>query len=156
MISKILMSCCYKEQFLAGDNKDIKSKIHFHSMCQRKHSHYVLFCKEHPFGKDFVSRTDYQNQIEKRLDCKSGLSHEVCDFCFSVRYLLNFKCFKICMGELPDTFIERIVPLDHYFKKMNCDPFFFLSKKTKNIEVSLDNLKGGSIIAESDYRYGEL
>lgn len=60
------------------------------------------------------------------------------------------------MGELPDTFIERIVPLDHYFKKMNFDSFFFLSKKTKNIEVSLDNLNGGSITAESDYRYGEL
>ena len=60
------------------------------------------------------------------------------------------------MEELPDTFIERIVPLDHYFKKMNCDPFFFLNKKTKNIDVSVDNLNGRPIPAKSDNRYGEL
>ena len=93
------------------------------------------------------------HKMKKKCDCKSGLSHEVCGFCFSVRYLLNFKSFKIYVEELPDTFVEKIVPLDHYFKNMNCDPFFFLSKKTKLTEVSLDNLNKGPIPAKTDYKY---
>ena len=114
MISKILMCHCYKEEFLTGDNKSIKSKIHFYCKCWKEHSHYVLFCKEHSFRTDFAARSDYQNrEMKEKCDCKSGLFHEVCGFCFSVRYLLNFKYFKICAEELPDTFIKKIVTLDH-------------------------------------------
>ena len=51
------------------------------------------------------------------------------------------------MEELPDTFAEKIVPLDHYFRNMNCDPFYFLSKKTKLVEVSKP------IRAKTDYKY---
>ena len=109
-----------------------------------------MFCNEHPYGADFG---DFVAQDEKICDCKSGLSHKVCGFCFSVRYLLNFKSFKICVEELPDTFAEKIVPLDHYFRNMNCDPFLFLSKKPKLIEVSLDNLNEGPILYKTDCKY---
>ena len=37
-----------------------------------------------------------QKQMKKNCSCKTGLSHEVCGFCLSARYILNFKCFKIC------------------------------------------------------------
>ena len=57
------------------------------------------------------------------------------------------------MEELPDTFPEKIFPLDYYFNKINCDPFRYLSKKTWNIEVSLDNLNEGPIPAKTDYKY---
>ena len=36
---------------------------------------------------------------------------------------------------------------------INYDPFFYLSKETKNIEVSLDNLNEGPIPAKTDYKY---
>ena len=59
---------------------------------------YVLFCKNHPFGTKFVAR-DYTFHIDEECACKNGLSHEVCGFCFSVRYLLNLKCYKIFVEE---------------------------------------------------------
>ena len=43
--------------------------------------------------------------------------------------------------------------LDHYFRNMNCDPFLFVSKKTKLIEVSLDNLNEGPIFYKTDCKY---
>ena len=55
--------------------------------------------------------------MEEKCACKGGLSHEVCGFCFYVRYLLNFKCYRICVEEVPDYFTERVVPLDSYLKK---------------------------------------
>ena len=78
---------------------------------------YVLFCKNDPFGIKFVARRDYTFDIDEECTCKNGISHEVCGFYFSVRYLLNFKCYKICVEEVPDYFIERVVPLDSYLKK---------------------------------------
>ena len=36
---------------------------------------------------------------------------------------------------------------------MNCDHFFFLNKKTKLVEVSLDNLDYEPIPAKTDYKY---
>ena len=110
MISKTLMCRCYKEKFQAKGYEYKKKIIHFHCKCKDRHSYYVLFCNEHPYGADFG---DSVAQDEKKCDCKSGLSHKVCGFCFSVKYLLNFKSFKICVEELPDTFAEKIFPLDH-------------------------------------------
>ena len=46
-----------------------------------------------------------------------------------------------------------VVPLDVYLKKINCDPFFFISTKTKLIEVSLDNPKEDHIIAKAYYTF---
>lgn len=86
MILKILMSSCYKEEFQAEGHTCIKKLVH----CKCKEKHF----------RDLA--TD-----EQTCNCKNGLSHEVCGFCFSVRYLLNFKCFKICVEEVPDNFIER-------------------------------------------------
>ena len=72
------------------------------------------------------ARGDYTFDIDEKCSCKNGLSHEVCGICFSVRYLLNFKCYKICVEEVPDYFVDKVVPIDTYLKKMNCDPIFFL------------------------------
>ena len=65
---------------------------------------------------------------------------------------MDFKCYKICVEEVPDYFVERVVPLDAYLKKMNCDPFFFLSNKTKLIEVSLDNPYEDKMPVKTDYK----
>ena len=43
------------------------------------------------------------------------------------------------MNRLPDVLIDKVVSLDDYLKKIDCDPFFYLSKNTSITEVSLDN-----------------
>ena len=91
--------------------------------------------------------------LRKSVTVKNGLSQEVCNFCFHVRYLLNVKCHKVCVDEVTDYFIERVIPLDTYLKKINCNPFFFLSHKTRLIVVSLDNPHEDRIKAESDYKF---
>ena len=56
----------------------------------------------------FVARGDYMFDIDEKYACKNGLPHKVCGFCFSVRYLLNFKCYKICVEEIPDYFVDKV------------------------------------------------
>lgn len=46
-----------------------------------------------------------------------------------------------------------VVPLDVYLKKIICDPFLFISTKTKLIEVRLDNPKENQIIAKTYYTF---
>ena len=75
---------------------------------------YVLSCKDHPFGTKFVARREFIFDIEEKCACKDGLSHEVGVFCFSVSYLLNFNCYKVCVEVVPDYFVERVVPLYTY------------------------------------------
>ena len=114
--------------------------------CKEKHLYYVLFCKHHSFGADHGG-----SARDERI--KDGLSRKVCGFCFPMRYLLNFKCFKICVEEVPGNFIERVVSLDLYFTKMKCEPFFFRSKKTKMIEIDLDNANKEHWPVNTDYKY---
>ena len=127
------MCICYKEKFKARTQEQIRKKIRFHCKCQGKHFHDTLFCKNYPFGAKLVSP-----EIEKCL-CKDGLSHKICGVCLSVRYLLSFKCFKICVEKVPDEFIEKVVSFSYYVKQINCDSFFFFSKNAKTVEISLDN-----------------
>ena len=114
---------------------------------------YVLFCKHRPFEPKFVPKGDCNIDIEEKCNCKSGLCHEVCGFCFSVRYLLNLKCHKVCVDEVPDYFDDKVVPLDTSLKKMNCDPFFFLSSEIRLVKVSLEYPYEDKIPAKTDYRY---
>ena len=98
------MCCCYKEEFQAKSYKYKQKIIHFHCKCKDRHSYYVLFCNEHPYGDDFGNSAA---QDEKKCDGKS-VYHKVCGSCFSVKNVLNFESFKICVEELPDTFAEKI------------------------------------------------
>ena len=105
MILKKFMCCCSREEFRVETVLIKKKLIHFHCKCKEKHFYYVLFCKNNPFGAGFVA----PQQTKRKCNCKSGFSHEVCRFCFSIRYLLNVKRFKICEEDLPDYFIGRVV-----------------------------------------------
>ena len=109
----------------------------------------MLFCKDHPFETRFVARGDWKFDIEEKSACTDGLSHEVCGFCFSVRYLLNLSVTKFVLKKYQ--IVERVVPLDAHLKKMNCDPFFFLSNKTRLIEVSLVSPYNDKIPQKADY-----
>ena len=97
----------------------------------------MLFCGEHTYGSKFVGRRKFE--FVAKCKCKNTGPQEICNFCFSVRYIFNFKCHKLCMNKLPEVLIDKVVPLDDYFQKIDCDPFFYLSRNTGLIEVSLDN-----------------
>ena len=66
---------------------------------------------------------------------------------------MNLKCHKVCVDEVPDYFVDKVVPLDTSLKKMNCDPFFSLSSEIRLVEVSLDNPYEDKIPAKTDNRY---
>ena len=90
--------------------------------CRREHFFYVLFCGEHTYGSKFFGRGNFE--FEAKCKCKNAAPQKVYNFCFSVRYILNFKCHKVCMNRLPDVLIDKVVSLDVYLKKIDCDPFF--------------------------------
>ena len=79
MLAKIIMCGCYDEKFDSEGNDYIKKAVHFYCKYKDKLCMYFLFCKYHPYGSNF----NYQ-MIERKCLCASGLSHEVCQFCFNV------------------------------------------------------------------------
>ena len=90
MILEVLTCHCYKNEFLDfADNSFCQHRIHMKCMCQRKHSFYVLFCEEHTCESKFIGRGNFK--IEEECKCKNGAPQEVCNFCFSVRYILNLS-----------------------------------------------------------------
>ena len=129
MLAKILICECYKEKFDSEENDYIKKAIHFHCRGKDKHRVYVMFCKDHPYGGNF----NYQI-IERKYLCANA---HICQFCFNLRYLLNFKCFKIFKeNNIPSSFQNELVTIRQYFKSIKeREPFFFYSY----IEISLDN-----------------
>ena len=70
----------------------------------------------------------------------------------NARYFLNFKCFKVCVEEVLDYFIERVVPFNYYLKKVNCEPYFYQCKISGVVEFSLDNPYEKKILAKTDYK----
>ena len=143
------MCACYKEEFQAESHTYVKKLIHFHCKCKEKHFCHVLFCNEHSFGADFAASTEEN----KKCSCKNGLSHEVCCFRLTVRYLLNFKCFKICMEEVPENFVDRVISMNQYFKKIKCEPFFTHNRKTNMVVICLDNPNEEKVPTKTDYKY---
>ena len=149
MILKIFMCPCYKNGFFDLGNSYFSHCIHMRYMCQRRNFLYVHFSKEHRFGSNFVPWRSFM-LVGDKCKCKDAGPQEICNFCVSIRYILNFKCHKICVNELPDVFIDKVVPLDEYLKKINYDPFFYLSKNTGLVKFSLDNPEEPKIPAQTD------
>lgn len=70
--------------------------------------------------------------------CSKSLHGNICNFCGHVCYVLNFRAYKICMREIPQSIKSKFVPIDEYFKNAKCEPFFVYDRKSK--KVLLDNL----------------
>ena len=52
------------------------------------------------------------------------------ELCASVRYLLNFRCFKLCGKKIPASIQNEIQITRQYFKVIQgCEPFFIFYKK---------------------------
>ena len=138
---KILMCPCYKDNFKEEGNDYKKYFIHFHSRYDKKHEHFIYFCGRHPFDTNIPIIANHAETIMDKCFCKIEHANQVCEFCCSVGYSLNFFCHKFCVED-SEYFIEslnkhKIGTLDEYLKKVPCKPFFYF--KDDRIFVSLDN-----------------
>ena len=52
---------------------------------------------------------------------------------------------------MPDDFIEEVVPFSCYLRQISCDPFFFFRRRTKMMEISLDNPEEEQIPVLTDH-----
>ena len=121
MLAKILMCSCYVQKFHSERNDYVKKLIHFHFKCEEKHLLYVLFCEKHPHGSLPTP------EIEKECTCGTASANDVCDFCvqIQIKYLLNFRCYKLCLERIPTSIQDELITTPQYFKVMKgCQPFF--------------------------------
>ena len=95
LLAKILICPYFAKGFHSREGKYGKKLSHFYCHRDNEHEHYVYTCKEHPF---LFSR------LEGMLNgccCKNIIPFEMCKFCIHMRYLLNFRCYKFCVEEIP-------------------------------------------------------
>ena len=100
--------------------------FHFHD----EHEMFVYSCKAHPL---IAART---HGMDARCTCSKKSSKFVCDFCIQVRYLLNFRAYKICVKKNTSEFLAA-----SYFRwifRKNYSLWAFDSEG-KKVSVSLDN-----------------
>ena len=140
---KILMCPCYRENFQSEGNVWIKHLINFHCKCPAEHEHFVQFCEHHPLGKSIPSIRDYTGTERKKCLCSIIYATEICQFCVTVRYTLNFNTYKFCLEDSDFTrfFLKekRCVPLNEYLSKSFCNPFWYFDYSQNRIFVSLEN-----------------
>ena len=77
--------------------------------------------------------------MDEKCSCKILGPYEVCKFCVQVKYLLNFRAYRICMKKIPKNVQKNLMPLDVFLKNnMNmCE--CFLSFPNFKINLKLDN-----------------
>ena len=133
-LAKILMRRCYFDKFNSEGNEFVKKLTDFYCKCADEHLLHILFCKEHPYGSPSVPG------MQKECKCVTAFANNICDFCIQVKYLLNFKCYKLCLERIPVSIQDKLITAPQYFKAMNgCEPFFYFNEERNNIVVSLDN-----------------
>ena len=126
MLGKVVMCECFYQIFQSEGSSYEKKYLHFYCRCKEKHVLFVLFCDWHPYGSD-------SNQEMTRQTCICGvLTHdEICEFCIHVRYILNFRCLKLCVKRIPKILSDCVQTAPQYFAKIKiCEPFFSLIKRT--------------------------
>ena len=153
MLTKVLMCPCYKDYFIASKEPIVEHWVHFKCKCRRSQKIFVHFCKYHLFGNNFWHiREDSVEEIEDKCFCKKCDANPLCNFCLSACYCLNFRSHKICLNDLPDWMAPRVVPLETFLKKINCEPFFYWNEKDSRVESSLGNPSEPKITTKTDYR----
>ena len=119
MLTKILMCSCNVEQF-HREQKYVRKLCHFHCHCNDSHFLYVYTCKDNSFVTSRIPEMDLC------CTCEMCEPNEICNFCEQVRYLLNFKGYKLCVKKIPESMQQHLLPLDKYFKSMPVFQSFFL------------------------------
>ena len=80
-------------------------------------------------------------QLEKKCFCDKVHANEICQYCISIRYSLNFLCHKICVedSEYFRDFLKthKATRINRYLRKLPCEPFFFF--EDNRVFINLDN-----------------
>ena len=96
----------------------------------------VCSCKQHLF---IAPRADH---MELRCTCPDIGKNKICNFCFEIKYLLNFRAFKICMSKVPESFQEHLIQLPDYLDSIFlCKPLFKCFPRGRIVNIYLDNPK---------------
>ena len=96
-----------------------------------------LYCKCKDDQECFVYTSRSHSYIQKRID---GIQLNcTCKSCLQVKYVINFRAYKICVKSISANISQHLVPLDDYLKSelTNCKPFFYFFNQKVNIK--LDN-----------------
>ena len=146
MLAKILICSCYIQKFYSEGNDYVKKLTHSHCKCEEKHLLYVLFWEKHPQGSLSTP------EMEKECTCVAASANDVCDFCVQIKYLLNFKYYKLCLERIPVSVQDKLITTPQYFKvTKGCQPFFYFNKERNVILVSLDNPAEPKISVRTDH-----
>ena len=141
------MCSCWVEKFHSEGNEYVKKLTHFHCKCKQKHLLYVLLCNKHPYGAGFIPQME-----KKKCTCATAFALDICDFCVQVKYLLNFKSYKILLKRIPVSIQDELQKTCQYFKVMKSfQPFFTFNKERNRIDVLLENPAEPNILAKTDY-----
>ena len=64
--------------------------------------------------------------MDEKCSCKILGPYRVCNFWVQVKYLLNFRVYKICMKKMLKSVLKNLVPFDVFLRdNMNmCECFF--------------------------------
>ena len=95
MLAKVLMSNCFVQGFYEEGNEYVKKLCQFYCHCKEKHEYFVDTCKGHPFIDKKMDK------MQHKCTCKILGSYEICKFCVQVKYLINFRAYKICTRTIP-------------------------------------------------------
>lgn len=97
ILVKMRLSCSFKTK-KNTHKKTIKKICNFYFYCCDEHGTFVYTCKAHPFISTRAEGMWFQCRCAKRDPS------EVCDFCIQVKYMLNFRAYKICLKKIPEKF----------------------------------------------------
>ena len=139
------MCSCFVEKFHSEGNEYVKKLFHFKCKCNDSHIIYNLSCNEHPYVAAKIPEMDLG------CNCPSIDALEICNYCRQVRYLLNFRAYKLCLKKIPESIQDEIVTTHQFFKRMpRCQPFFAFSKELGRLDIYLDNPREHYYIKETD------
>ena len=145
MLAKILICSCFVEKFHSEDNEYVKKLCHFKCKCNDSHIIYILSCNEHPYVAAKIP------EMDPGCNCPPIDTLEIFNYCRQVRYLLNFRAYKLCLKKIPESIQDKIVTTHQFFKSMpGCQPFFAFSKELGRIDIYLDNPRESYYIKEAD------
>ena len=101
---------------------------HFYCSCRAAvHESYVLTCKNHKCIVDYA--------FDKKCKCKELQKDEVCKRCIYVKDCNNDTAVKICMQQIPEQFMEKVVSLGVFLR----DKLFSCEPSDYHVYLDLDN-----------------
>ena len=140
------MCSCFVKKFHSEGNDYVKKLCHFKCKCNDSHI-YIVSCNEHPYVAAKIP------EMDPGCNCSSiDDALEICNYCSQVRYLLNFRAYKLCCKKIPESIQNEIVTTHQFFKRMpSYQPFFAFSKELERIDIYLDNPREPYYIKETDH-----